>query len=71
MIDRVPTIDTKDETGLKPENLRGNVKFCDVKFKYPARQEQTVLSGVSFEAEEDKTTALCGQFRDFHKKCVI
>ena len=61
VIDRVPTIDIESDEGVKDIKLEGNVEFNDVKFTYPARKEQQVLSGVTFKADANQQTALCGQ----------
>ena len=60
VLDRKPDIDTGSEEGAKPE-IVGNVEFSGIDFKYPSREEQQVLTGVSFTAEAGKTLALCGQ----------
>lgn len=60
VLDRTPDIDTGSEEGVKPE-IVGKVEFSGIDFKYPSREEQQVLTGVSFTADAGKTLALCGQ----------
>jgi len=36
---RIPTIDSLDSGGEKPENIKGNLELRNVSFIYPARPE--------------------------------
>ena len=36
---RVPSIDSFDEGGEKPEHIEGNIEFKNVSFVYPSRPE--------------------------------
>lgn len=42
IIDRKSTIDPLNRTGLKPENVRGNIEFQNVRFHYPSRVDVKV-----------------------------
>jgi ATP-binding cassette subfamily B (MDR/TAP) protein 1 len=60
-IDRVSPLDSSDEeTGLKLENLQGNIRLENVKHIYPSRPEVVVMNNVSLEIPAGKTTALVG-----------
>lgn len=39
----------------------GNIKFSNVKFRYPARNDVQVLNGLNLEIEAGKTVALVGK----------
>lgn len=40
---RVPTIDSLDSNGEKPNNIKGNIEFKNVSFIYPSRPEGICL----------------------------
>jgi ABC-type multidrug transport system fused ATPase/permease subunit len=46
-IDRVPTIDSADQGGLRPATCEGNLSLDGVSFSYPSRPGIQVLSKVS------------------------
>lgn len=46
--------------GKELENFNGAVRFDNVLFRYPQREEITVLDGISFECNVGETTALVG-----------
>jgi ABC-type bacteriocin/lantibiotic exporter with double-glycine peptidase domain len=48
------------EEGLRPKSIEGNIKFTDVKFKYPARPDVKVLNGLNLDIKAGQTTALVG-----------
>jgi ATP-binding cassette subfamily B (MDR/TAP) protein 1 len=60
IIDRIPKIDSLSEEGLRPKSIEGNIKFTDVRFKYPARTDVQVLNGINLEIKAGQTTALVG-----------
>lgn len=45
---------------MQPSKCAGDVRFDDVTFRYPQRQEVQVLKGVTFEARVGQTVALVG-----------
>jgi ATP-binding cassette subfamily B (MDR/TAP) protein 1 len=69
LIDRVPEIDIEDATGIE-QISHGKVEFSGVRFTYPARKDQEVLTGVDFVAEAGQTTALCGQSGCGKSTCI-
>ncbi|XP_068091617.1 ATP-dependent translocase ABCB1 isoform X2 [Hyperolius riggenbachi] len=60
IIDNVPKIDSFSQTGLRPGNIRGDIEFRDVKFRYPSRPEVQVLKGLTLTVPNGKTVALVG-----------
>jgi len=53
-------IDSSSDSGLKPENVVGNISFDNVTFAYPTRQEVNVFDGFNLEVKAGQTVALCG-----------
>jgi ATP-binding cassette, subfamily B (MDR/TAP), member 1 len=40
---RIPSIDSLDKGGERPDNIEGSVEFKNVSFRYPSRPEGTSL----------------------------
>ncbi|KAF7346412.1 hypothetical protein MSAN_01869100 [Mycena sanguinolenta] len=59
-IDRVPDIDSADESGFKPENVVGEISLEGVTFSYPSRPSVQVVKGLSLKFPAGKTAALVG-----------
>ena len=59
-IDRVPSIDSADPGGLKPDNVHGTITIEDVKFHYPSRPNVPILKGLTTTFEAGQTVALVG-----------
>ena len=52
IIDRVPPIDTQSNEGkILDKGVKGVVEFKNVHFTYPAREDQEVLTDVSFQVK--------------------
>ncbi|XP_074574920.1 ABC transporter B family member 20-like [Curcuma longa] len=60
IIDRVPTIDPDDTTGIKPPNIYGSIELKSVDFCYPTRPEMMVLSNFSLKVSGGQTVAVVG-----------
>ncbi|KAF4076001.1 hypothetical protein AMELA_G00225410 [Ameiurus melas] len=60
LINRVPDIDNNSEEGGKPDHFEGNVRFQDVKFRYPSRPDVPVLQGLRLRVKKGQTLALVG-----------
>lgn len=59
ILDKKPEIALKE--GRRLENVRGEIKFDDVKFSYPSRPDIEVLRKVKFTLKPGMTMALVGQ----------
>jgi ATP-binding cassette subfamily B (MDR/TAP) protein 1 len=60
-IDRIPSIDSFSQEGLRPEGpVHGDITFQNVFFNYPSRPNVTVLDGLSLSIKAGKTAALVG-----------
>jgi len=59
-IDRVPPIDTDDETGLRPDKVEGAITFNHVKFRYPTRPDIVILKDLQLEIRPGMTVAFVG-----------
>ncbi|KAI8999833.1 P-loop containing nucleoside triphosphate hydrolase protein [Gaertneriomyces semiglobifer] len=59
-IDRVPDIDSSSSAGYTPASVQGRIVVKDVRFRYPARPEVTILHGMNLEIEPGTTCALVG-----------
>ncbi|CAG8518254.1 28123_t:CDS:2, partial [Racocetra persica] len=59
-IDRVPPIDIASDTGDKPENVLGHIRFKDINFIYPTRPDVKILNDISLDVEPGSNVALVG-----------
>jgi len=59
-IDRVPSIDSASEGGLKPSKVVGEITFENIHFNYPARPDVQVVKNLSIAFPAGKITALVG-----------
>ena len=59
IIDRVPSIDSFSQEGIKP-SITGNIELRNVHFNYPARKDVEVLRGVNLKIEAGKTVSIVG-----------
>ncbi|KAI9197883.1 hypothetical protein LWI28_006057 [Acer negundo] len=60
-IKRKPKIDPYDPSGIKLENIEGEIELKDIHFSYPARPDVQIFSGFSLCVPSGTTTALVGQ----------
>ncbi|KIJ05360.1 hypothetical protein PAXINDRAFT_182934 [Paxillus involutus ATCC 200175] len=63
MVDQVPSIDSPDPGGLKPEKVLGEITLEDVKFNYPSRPGVPIVKGLNNTFPARKTAALVGTSR--------
>uniref|UniRef100_F6WK97 ATP-binding cassette subfamily B member 1 n=1 Tax=Xenopus tropicalis TaxID=8364 RepID=F6WK97_XENTR len=60
IIDNQPKIDSFSKEGLKPDKIKGDIEFKNVKFTYPSRTDIQVLKGLNLNIPSGKTVALVG-----------
>uniref|UniRef100_A0A0E0JHC1 ABC transporter B family member 21 n=1 Tax=Oryza punctata TaxID=4537 RepID=A0A0E0JHC1_ORYPU len=60
-INRKPEIDAYSTTGMKPDDIRGDIEFRDVYFSYPTRPDEQIFRGFSLSIPSGTTVALVGQ----------
>ncbi|XVF72837.1 hypothetical protein PTKIN_Ptkin12aG0152700 [Pterospermum kingtungense] len=61
IIDRPSKIDPSDESGMTPENVKGDIELRHVSFKYPSRPDIQILRDLSLSIHAGKTVALVGE----------
>ncbi|CAH4028431.1 unnamed protein product [Pieris brassicae] len=59
-LDNVPTINPILNTGIKPNDFRGDIEYKNVVFHYPSRPDITVLKDVNLVVKHGQTAALVG-----------
>jgi ATP-binding cassette, subfamily B (MDR/TAP), member 1 len=59
-IDRIPPIDSADPSGLKPDQVVGEVVFKHVDFVYPSRPNVPIIKDLNITFTAGKTSALVG-----------
>lgn len=62
VIDHVPNINpnASNTNPINRKTFQGEIEFKDVVFKYPTRQDLTVLKNFNYKFKAGKTTALVG-----------
>ena len=60
-INRKPTIDAGDESGIVLENMKGDIELKDIYFSYPARPDHQIFNGFSLFIPGGTTMALVGE----------
>ncbi|GCC21007.1 hypothetical protein chiPu_0000170 [Chiloscyllium punctatum] len=60
IIDQEPSIDSFSESGHKPDQVKGDVEFINVHFKYPSRSDVQILKGLNLKLKCGQTVALVG-----------
>lgn len=60
-IKRKPKIDAYDTSGVVLEDIKGDIGFKDVHFRYPARPDVQIFAGFSLFVPSGTTTSLVGQ----------
>uniref|UniRef100_UPI00398F70C7 ATP-dependent translocase ABCB1 n=1 Tax=Pristiophorus japonicus TaxID=55135 RepID=UPI00398F70C7 len=58
--DQEPLIDSFSESGHKLDQIKGDVEFLNVHFKYPSRPDVKVLKGLDLKLKSGQTIALVG-----------
>ncbi|KAI9221924.1 hypothetical protein BC828DRAFT_346642, partial [Blastocladiella britannica] len=70
VIDRDSHVDPFNESGLKPETVKGRIEFTDVDFAYPTRPDVQILKKFNLMVEPGTTVALVGQSGSGKSTCV-
>lgn len=60
-INRQPKINADGSAGIVLENIKGEIEFKDVYFRYPARPNVEIFSGMSLKIPSGSTVALVGK----------
>ncbi|XP_060104425.1 ATP-dependent translocase ABCB1 [Heteronotia binoei] len=60
IIDHEPQIDSFSETGYKPDKIKGDLSFQNVRFNYPSRPDVEVLKYLNLNVNSGQTVALVG-----------
>ncbi|KAF2304814.1 hypothetical protein GH714_038039 [Hevea brasiliensis] len=61
IIDRKSKIDPSDKSGMTLENVRGEIEFRHVSFKYPLRPDVQIFRNLNLVIHSGKTVALVGE----------
>ncbi|KAL0663176.1 hypothetical protein Bca4012_100013 [Brassica carinata] len=61
IIDRKSKIDTRDESGMVLENVKGDIEFCHISFAYQTRPDIQIFRDLCFFIRAGKTVALVGK----------
>ncbi|KAL1951601.1 hypothetical protein VTO73DRAFT_750 [Trametes versicolor] len=60
LLDSQPKIDAESKEGTVPKEVRGQIRFEDVHFRYPTRPDARVLRGLNITVEPGTYVALVG-----------
>ena len=60
LFDRIPQIDASSAEGYVLDQINGNVGIHDIHFRYPARPQQPVFSGLNLDIKPGEFVALVG-----------
>ncbi|KAJ6770900.1 ATP-DEPENDENT PERMEASE MDL1 MITOCHONDRIAL [Salix koriyanagi] len=61
ILDQNSKIDSSDDSGTKIENLKGEIEFQHVNFKYPTRPDVQIFRDLCLKIRSGKTVALVGE----------
>lgn len=59
-IDRVPTIDSASDEGLKPQQVTGEITLENIEFNYPSRPDVRIVKNLTINFPAGRTAALVG-----------
>ncbi|XP_041039515.1 ATP-binding cassette, sub-family B (MDR/TAP), member 4 isoform X1 [Carcharodon carcharias] len=60
IMDQEPLIDSFSANGHKPSQIKGDVEFINVHFKYPSQPDVEILKGLHLKLKSGQTIALVG-----------
>ncbi|XP_042515586.1 ABC transporter B family member 11-like [Macadamia integrifolia] len=61
ILDQTSKIDSNDESGMTLENVKGEIEFRHVSFKYPTRPDIQIFRDLCLAVHSGKTVALVGE----------
>ncbi|CAN7047988.1 hypothetical protein IGI04_025794 [Brassica rapa subsp. trilocularis] len=61
IIDRKSKIDSRDESGMVLENVKGDIDFCHIEFAYQTRPDIQIFRDLCFSIRAGTTVALVGE----------
>ncbi|KAL0903147.1 hypothetical protein M5K25_027503 [Dendrobium thyrsiflorum] len=61
VLDRKSKIDPSDDSGMTLDNLKGNIEFLHISFKYPTRPDVQIFQDLCLSVKSGKTVALVGE----------
>ncbi|PNY04010.1 ABC transporter B family member 11-like protein [Trifolium pratense] len=61
ILDQKSKIDTSDESGMTLEDVKGEIEFHNVAFKYPTRPDVHIFKNLSLTIHSGQTVALVGE----------
>ena len=61
LLDRKPLIDANPSTGLKLEDINGNVDIKEARFHYPTRPNIQILKRLQLSIKKGESIALVGE----------
>ncbi|XP_018437487.1 ABC transporter B family member 5 [Raphanus sativus] len=61
IIDRKSKIDSRDESGVVLDNVKGDIEFCHISFAYQTRPDIQIFRDLCFSIRAGKTVALVGE----------
>jgi ABC-type multidrug transport system fused ATPase/permease subunit len=70
IIDRISKMDIESDSGIKLDDLKGDILFSDVTFNYPSRKDVIVLNEFNINIQQNTTIALVGSSGCGKSTCV-
>ena len=70
VIARESPIDPSSDKGKKPDEMKGNIEFKNVHFKYPSRPDVPILQGLNLRINKGQTVALVGSSGCGKSTCI-
>ena len=70
MMESVPEIPSDDPDGIIATNIKGNIEFKEVNFKYPTRPNVKVLNDYTLKIKAGEVVAFCGESGCGKSTCI-
>ena len=65
IIDRKSKIDSRDESGMVLENVKGDIDFCHIEFAYQTRPDIQIFRDLCFSIRAGKVTFLYTNYKTY------